>query len=409
MISFALDEEQTLLRDTARKFAQEVLRPAGRLFEETLGIPEATQRAFDALSLHDLDLYDPVPGSVVTAALVHEELAAGDPAAAIALWSPHTAGHALWEMASREQRDRLLPILQRGGRGAVAYSERWKCRPAGFTTSATPVKDGYLLSGIKSYVINAGAADLTLVFAQVNPDTGWDGFGVFAVEGRSGEEKSFRPGDRHELLGLQAVRAEELILEEHFVREENRLRGGGDLLLAAQRFFARCWLVGAARQVGLCRAAYEYALGYTQDRHAFGKPVAHFQAVAFTLAELLMDLESSRWLLWRAAAAADGGTFDMRLCAQAAEHAGEAAFRAADACVQLLGGAGFIKDYPAEKWLREVKALQLVSGCAQVYQQVIAAEELGHALDGDLQKAPRGAGLPIRHGLPGSLVGPILT
>lgn len=128
------------------------------------------------------------------------------------------------------------------------------------------------------------------------------------------------------------------------------------------------------------RAAYEYALDYTQERRAFGKPVAHFQAIAFTLADMLMDVESARWMVWRAAAMLEQGQPDPALCAQAAAHANEAAFRVADNCVQLLGGAGYMQDFPAEKWLRDTKALALLYGTDALHGEVIAAAELQHPL-----------------------------
>jgi alkylation response protein AidB-like acyl-CoA dehydrogenase len=142
--------------------------------------------------------------------------------------------------------------------------------------------------------------------------------------------------------------------------------------------FARMQLATAARQVGLARASYEYALQYTQERVAFGKPVAHFQAVSFTLADMHMDVESARWMVWRAAAELDRGGADAVLSvAKAAVHANDAAWRVADHGVQLLGGAGFIQDYPVEKWMRDTKALAMLGGTDQLSQLVIAGLDDG--------------------------------
>jgi alkylation response protein AidB-like acyl-CoA dehydrogenase len=245
-------------------------------------------------------------------------------------------------------------------------------------------------------VIGAGQSDLTVVFAQLNPDAGWEGVGAFVVLGRPGAARSHRVGDRHDLLGLSAVPVGEVIFEEHLVPEEDRLRGGGDLIAASGRLFARLQLQTAARQVGLARAAYEYALEFTQERRAFGKVVAHFQAVSFTLAEMLMEVDAARLLLWQAAATADRGTLDLRRCAEAALAASAASFTVADGCVQLLGGAGYIQDYPAEKWLRESKALALLSGSAELWQQIVSSEALGVSMTGDPP-------------LPGPALQPVLT
>lgn len=425
MISFALDDELRLLQDTARRFASEVLRTGGaerglapckegRAWEHAGALPAEVEQAYWELGLPMLDLPDPDTGAaprMVPAVLVQEELAWGDPAAAVCLSQVGWLGYALCELGDEAQRRRLLAPFHEGGRrrGAVAYSEGWKAPPQGFATQAVPSKGGYVLTGVKSYVLHAGRADLTLVFAQVNPDAGWDGFGVFAVAGAPDPARGFCGGARHKLLGLEALHVGELIFDEVLVAEEDRLRG--DARRGAGRLFARGQLVTAARQVGLMRAAYEYALGYTQERQAFGRPVAHFQANSFRLADMLMDVESSRWLVWQAAASADHGYLDVSLCAQAAVHAGEAAWRVADACVQLLGGAGYIQDFPAEKWLRDTKTLGLFGGSAELCQQVVATGELGHGLEvahqpvvprrpGLFDSAQRG-GAPLLDGLHG--------
>jgi alkylation response protein AidB-like acyl-CoA dehydrogenase len=181
-----------------------------------------------------------------------------------------------------------------------------------------------------------------------------------------------------------------------FVPEANRLRGrGGAFVPSLGRLFARAALATAARQVGLARAAYEYALAYTQERHAFGKPVAHFQSIAFTLADMLMDVESARPMVWRAAVELDAGREAPALVAKAAAHANEAAWRVADNAVQLLGGAGYIQDYPVEKWLRDTKALALFAPPDQLQQLAVAASLLGPVAASDA--------------LPSSAIQPIFT
>jgi acyl-CoA dehydrogenase len=125
----------------------------------------------------------------------------------------------------------------------------------------------------------------------------------------------------------------------------------------------------------LARASYDFALDYTQERKAFGKPVAHFQAISFSLADMLMDVDAARWLLWRAATEPSLGA----LAAEAIAHANEAAWRVADWGVQLLGGAGFVKDYPVEKWLRDTKALALFSMPSECAHLIVASAELDDA------------------------------
>jgi alkylation response protein AidB-like acyl-CoA dehydrogenase len=128
--------------------------------------------------------------------------------------------------------------------------------------------------------------------------------------------------------------------------------------------------------VGLARAAYEFALAYAQERKAFGKPIAHFQALAFMLADMAMDVDSARWMVWRAAADLEKGACASTMAA--AVHANEAAFRVADNAVQLLGGAGYIRDYPVEKWMRDTKTLALFGPSSEHAQLALSSAELGH-------------------------------
>jgi alkylation response protein AidB-like acyl-CoA dehydrogenase len=393
MISFAPSDEQELVRETARKFALEELRPRLRQLEQG-GVPGELRRRFHDLGVALIDVPEAAGGmglGVTTAVLVHEELAFGDPGAAVALWGPHLAAAAVAELGTPEQAARLLaPFAAPDGAlrlGAVAWSETGKDLPVtGMATRARREDDGWVLDGRKAFVVNAGEAELTIVFAQIadGPSaelrTGWDGVGAFAVHG------PLPTGAPSRWLGLQAVRAGELVLDGVRVGEADRLACD---VARLRRFFARAWVTTAARQVGLARAAHETALAYTQDRQAFGKPVAHFQAVSFDLAEMHMEVESARWMVWRAAAELDAAApTAVESGAKALAHANQAAWRVADDAVQLHGGAGFIQDYPVEKWLRDTKALALLGGSDALARLTIA-----------------GIGL----GLPESLIQPVIT
>jgi alkylation response protein AidB-like acyl-CoA dehydrogenase len=149
--------------------------------------------------------------------------------------------------------------------------------------------------------------------------------------------------------------------------------------------FVRWSVVNAARQVGIARAAYEFALEYTQERKAFGKPVAHFQSIAFTLADMAMDVESARWMVFRGASELEKGR--PVAAVEACVHANEAAWRVADNGVQLLGGAGYVKDYPVEKWMRDSKALALFQPTSEIANLSIASSELEHAVGTGLPSA----------------------
>ena len=391
MISFALDQEQELIQSTVREFARAEVRPRLRAWEKAREVEVGARRKFHELGLALVDVPEALGGggaSALTAALVHEELAWGDAGAAVALWTPSLAAAALVELGGPEQARRWIAKLDGAESfGALAWSE--KGGPiAGFSTVAERNGDGWTLHGKKCFVTNGANAHVTVVLAQIAGERdGWDGVGAFVVgAGAAG----MRAGDRHATLGLESVHASEVILEGVHVPDEDRLRVE-DFPAALRRLLERASLLTAARQVGLARAAYEVALDYTQDRKAFGKPVAHFQSIAFTLADMLMDVESARWMVWRAAVALEGKTRSP-LIAAAAVHANEAAWRVADNAVQLLGGAGYCQDFPVEKWLRDTKTLALVGPPSELSQLHVASHELGHTVGEEL---PSGALQPM--------------
>jgi acyl-CoA dehydrogenase len=353
-----------------------VLRPRAREWEKSRAVPDDLRKRFHELGVSLCDIPEAAGGmgmGMLAAAVVHEELAWGDPGAAVALWAPHLAAAAVVELGSAEQQGRLLERFGAWNQlGAVAWSEAGPGLPGeGFATTARRDGAGWVLDGEKAYVVNGGLAGLTVVFAQVEPGKGWAGAAAFAVDGGQ-----VQAGARCQWLGLETVHAAQVKLAGARVADVDRLTG--DVVAGARRLFARAALMTAARQVGLARAAYEYALSYAQDRVAFGKPVAHFQAVSFNLAELAMDVDAARWLVWRAATELDRGAGDaLAWVGKASVQANEVAWRVADDGVQLLGGAGYVQDHPVEKWLRDTKTLALLGPGDQVQKLVVAGHALG--------------------------------
>jgi alkylation response protein AidB-like acyl-CoA dehydrogenase len=395
MISFGLEDDQRLIQETVRKLAAEQLRPSLRAFEAR-GVPDTLRRQFHELGLGLIDVPEAYGGHgapLTTAVIVHEELAYGDPGAAVALCAPHLVAPALLLLGDEAQRARWLGRFAAADgalrTGALCWSER-DAPVDGFATTARRAPGGWRLDGHKAFVVNGGQADVHVVFAQVEGEPpGWDGVGAFVVAAGSA---GLRAGPRHALLGLEAVPAYEVLLEGCVVPDEQRLRAGGELVKWTERLFARAMLITAARQVGLARAAYELALDYTQERKAFGKPVAHFQAIAFALADMATEVEAARWMVWKAASELDAGGWPSTVAAAA--HANEAAWRVADQGVQLLGGAGYVKDHPVEKWLRDTKALALFAPPSEIADLALAGVELGE---------------PVSTGHPSSAIQPFFT
>jgi alkylation response protein AidB-like acyl-CoA dehydrogenase len=391
MIDFEPTEEQRLVRESVADFARSALAPRVREAEKARGVPEDVRRLAHEMGLGMMAVPESAGGQglgMVTAVLVEEELGAADAGAAFGLSGPGAFGTAVAELGTPEQIVALLADFAGDDGyerfGAVAWSEAKpnKAR-AGFVTEAVRGDGGWVLTGKKAFVVNAHLADRFVVFAQVEPEKGWGGIGAFVV--RRGDPGVI-VGARHDTLGLDAADFGEIELQGAVVADAARLLGGGEqgFTRATLRFFAKRALLVASRAVGLARFAFELSREHTENRSAFGKPIGHFQAVAFGLADRHMDVESARWLLWRAASAWDLPLPEERALsatAQAAASALEAAMRAADDCVGLHGGSGFIRDLVAEKLMRDGKQLALCCPTAEQLDQLASAVELGAPLD----------------------------
>jgi alkylation response protein AidB-like acyl-CoA dehydrogenase len=392
MIDFEPSEDQKLMQDSVAQFAKSTLAPRVREFERLRAVPEDVRKLAHEMGLGLIALPESAGGSglgLLTSVLLEEELGGADAAAAFGLGGPGAFGEAVVELATADQAASLLADFTGADGyarfGAVAWSEpRPNKERAGFVTTATREGEGYKLSGKKAFVTNAGLADRFLVFAQVDADKGWGGLGAFVVRK---DNPGLQVHKRHDTLGLDAAYFGEIALEGAVVGAADRLApdaSAEDFTRALLRFFTKHALVVAARAVGLARFAYEIAREYCETRKAFGKPIGHFQAVAFNLADRHMDVESSRWLLWKAAHAWDSKRPEkeaLRASAQGAAFALEAAMRTADDCVALHGGSGFIRDLVAEKLMRDAKQIALCCPTAEQLDQLAAAIDLGAPLD----------------------------
>jgi alkylation response protein AidB-like acyl-CoA dehydrogenase len=390
MISFQPSEEQQLIQQSVADFAKSTMLPRVRELEKNRGVPEDIRKGAHEMGLGLMSLPEACGGQglgCVASALVDEELGAADAGASFGLPGPGAFGRAVLELGTEAQAAELLAdFAGEGGHGrfgGVAWSEPSPSKErAGFSTVATKVDGGYTLRGKKAFVMNAHTADRFLVFAQVEPEKGWAGIGAFVVRK---DNPGLEIGARHDTLGLDAADFGEIALEDAKVSEADRLLGeAGGFTQATLRFFAKQALVVAARAVGVARFAFEIAREHCDTRKAFGKPIGHFQAVAFALADRHMDVESSRWLVWKAAHAWDAKLPEkdaLVATAQAAAHALEACMRTTDDCVGLHGGSGFIRDLIAEKLMRDSKQLALCCPTAEQLDQIAAALDLGVPLD----------------------------
>ncbi len=394
MIAFQPNEDQTTVRDAVAQFATRTLRPRAREFERDKGLPDDVLATAHGMGLTTASLPEDLGGGgqgAVTQVIIDEELAYGDPSAPFALGGPGAYGLAARVFGGPKVARPLLASFVGDGAharfGAVAWGERKApADRSGLTTTAVRAGPGWRLQGEKAYVMNADRAGSFIVFAQSDASKGWDGLSAFVVPR---ETRGLRVLPRVETLGLNAASFGGIALDAVEVPDGALLPYGGDTRRIAG-FFAMHALPIAARAVGLARAAFNTTRDYCEQRKAFGKPIGHFQAVSFTLADRAMDIEAARAMVWRAAwlwdQVAEGkeGADEreaLRHTAWAVSFAYEAAMRAGDDAVQLHGGSGFMRDLPVEKWMRDAKQIQLCGLTAEHADQVAAAMALELPLD----------------------------
>ncbi len=384
MADFSLSEEATSIREEVRRFARATLRERGRAAEVDPASVEDLRTSFYELGLVQLDWPEELGGlglGLFERVLVSEELAYGDAGLALLLDDAGLAARALLELGSAEQQQRwLAPWAGDQAPGQVwglALDEAdlaWE-RGALFTM-ASREDDLWRLMGAKYFVLQAPRASHLVVFARTGFEPGWPGIDAFVVPAR-GEGLSLEVESNR--LGLGAVSSARVLLSGCTVPESARLCGADDKLAAVQRLLAYRRIVAAAHMLGVARAALEYACGYAEQRPAFGRMIGQFQSIAFKLADLATEIDATRWLTWQAASLFDEGSDFQLASLQALIQAQETAHRAGIDSVQVLGGAGFIDDYPVEKFMRDGAALASLSGSRLVVEELAAEQLFGTA------------------------------
>ncbi len=369
-ISFTLTPEQQELQALAHEFAASELRPvaaewdAKDAFPDDL-LPKAARLALTATRIPRE--YGGAEVDAVTAAIIAEELSWGCAGLAATIGATQFPVRPLLRFGSDRQKERWLPRLasEEGCLAAFATTE-----PGGgsdisaMKTTARRDGDGWVLNGEKCYVTNGGIAELTVLFARAE-----GGISAFLVEGG---DPGVSAGRKEDKLGLRASHTGSIVLDDVHLPADRLLGEEGDGFAVAIDFFEHSRPQVAAGAVGVARAAFEYAAQYARERQAFGKPILSKQGVSFKLADMAMEIEAARLLVWRACAACDAGEDAGLLGSYAKAFAADAAMRATTDAVQILGGAGIMRDHPVEKWLRDAKVFQIVEGTSEIQRHVIA-------------------------------------
>jgi len=378
---FELTAEQREIQAVCREFAQLRIRPAAAAVDEAdTEMPWDLWYEAAAIGLTSFMLPDALGGGGLedsfTQAIVQEELCWGCAGIGNLITSNGFFAKPVLVLGSEEQARRWVEPLasERPPLGALASTEAGVgSDAAAMTTTATRVDGGYVLRGQKSWVSSAGPAEYYVVFATVAPGTRSKGITAFVVEkGDSG----FTIGAPLKKMGQRAILNAELFLEDCFVPEDRRLGDEGQGFLGLMRTFDASRITLGAAATGLARAALEYAVEYAKTREQFGKPIAQHQAVAFRLADMATRVDASRLLVWRAARKADAGEDVTLEAAMAKLYASETAMFCAWAAVQTLGGWGYSREYPVEKWMRDAKLEEIEEGTSDIQRLIVSRQLL---------------------------------
>jgi alkylation response protein AidB-like acyl-CoA dehydrogenase len=369
MISFDLSDEQRMIRDTIVAFAANEIRPAARPADESGTLAPALIAKAWELGLVRGAIPENFGGygdarSAVTGAIVAEELAFGDLAFTIHALAPRLVAFPIMEFGTEAQRTRILKRYAGDSytAGTAALTEpRFDFDASALDTIATHDGAGFVLNGAKCCVPLAAESDTVLIYAARTPDAGFGGVDAFIVP-------RIAPGlvisEREKNMGLKALPTYELKLEN--CRVDSAARLGGDQGINFTRIVGQSRVATAAMAVGVARAAFEYAKDYAKERRAFGVPIATKQAIAFMLAEMAIEIDATRLLVWEAAAALDRGSDALTESYQARNYAAQSSLTVTDNAVQILGGHGYIREHPVEMFLRNARGFAILEGIATV-------------------------------------------
>ena len=381
-MDFRLTDEQEQIKTMVRDFADAEIKPHLFEWDEKQHFPVDTFKRAGELGLLGVTLPEEYGGaglSYVDYVNVIEELGVIDSGFALSVAAHNSlcTGHT-YLAGNDEQKKKWLPKLTSGEWiGAWGLTEPGSGSDAsGMLTTA--VKDGsdWVLNGTKNFITNATYADLSVVLAVTDKSDQKHGITAFAIEM---DRKGIRPGKKENKLGMRVSDTAELVLEDCRLPSANVLGKVGYGFIDAMKVLDGGRISIGALAVGIARGAYESARDYAKQRTAFGKPISDFQAIQFMLADMATEIDAARLLCYRAAAIKDEGERVTQFSAMAKLYASEVAVRATEKGVQIFGGYGFIKEFPAEKYYRDVKLCTIGEGTSEIQRLVIARNLLADA------------------------------
>ena len=370
----SLSNDEQILRDSVRKFAQNKIAPLVREMDESQKIhPSLLPQMFEMgiLGIETPEEYGGFGGSFMDSILAVEEISAVDPAIGVLVDVQNTLTvNALLRYGTEEQKTKYLPrtntdticsyALSEASSGSDAFSLKTQARLDG---------DFYILNGRKLWISNAVEADLFIVFATVDPSAGYKGITAFVIER---DTPGFQVGKKEDKLGIRASSTCELLLDDCRLPVASVLGQPGKGYKIAIGTLNEGRIGIAAQMLGLAQGAWNYAAKYGRERQQFGKAISQFQAVQFTLADMAVEIEAARLMVYNAARMKDAGIPFVKEAAMAKYFVSMVAERVASQAVEIFGGYGFVKDYPVEKLYRDAKIGKIYEGTSNMQLATIS-------------------------------------
>ncbi len=379
MISFSLTEEQEALKAMAQEFAEKEMKPNAAKYDKEEEFPEdIMKKAFEVgfLTCKIPKEYGGEELSDVDTVVISEELAAGCAGMYTTMMVNALAYTPIILFGTDEQKKKFLtPHTEKMSFAAFCLTEREAGSDAGaLKTKAKKVGSEYVINGSKCFISNAGIASLYVVFANSNPGKGMRGLSAFIVPR---ETPGLTIGKVEDKMGHRASNTAEVIFEDVKVPEENLLGKEGIGFIIAMKTLDKTRAPVGAAGVGVAKAALQYAIDYAKTRIQFGKPIALFQHIAFQIAQMAIEINAARLLVWHAAWLLDQGKPCGKESAMAKTYGSDIAMRVTTEALQILGGYGYMKDYPMEKLMRDAKLLQIYEGTNEIQRMIISREVIG--------------------------------
>lgn len=375
-MDYDLTEEQLTIRELCRQIAEERIKPVRARYDQTEDFPWEIVEVFAQSDIFGLFIpqdYGGLGGGILEMAIATEELSRVCGGIALAFAATALATFPILLFGSESQKSKYLPDIAAGKRlAAFALTEPEAGSDAGAVkTAAKREGDGYILNGTKQWITNGGEAEIYTVIAATDKSRGSRGLSAFILEKGT---QGFSFGKKENKLGIKGSTTRELSFQDCFIPKENLLGKEGQGFLIAMRTFDQSRPGVAAQAVGIAQGALEEAVAYAQEREQFGKPIASFQGIQFMLADMATQIEAARALTYAVAKMIDRGAKKVaKASAMAKLFASDVAMKVTTDAVQILGGYGYMKDYPVEKMMRDAKITQIYEGTNQIQRAIIAS------------------------------------